>query len=176
MHEFQRRQRIEKFERVNYRIALALAVGAATLLLFFAGGAVLGGCTPAQEGGSASTTPVAAVQSGEVGAHVTLETPSGPVLLELGTGYAKAEGAGAEGVRVLDWGATGRLQVALSGSTHSLSLDAGGEREEEGWAHCVEGEYSSGGVTVHGAVPGLQCPTPGVQVTYGAQAEDATGE
>ena len=160
------------YERIGdglIKVVILLAI--ATVAIGLA--SLAGGCSPAQEGGEGSSEtiwPSAAIQEGEVQAHVTLETAQGPVLIELGTGYASVEGSGAESVRVQDWGASGRLKMAVNNSSHDLLVEASGTREGEGWAHCVEGEYASGGVTVHGAVPGLQCPTSGIQVSMGASS------
>jgi hypothetical protein len=97
-------------------------------------------------GGCGSTPPT--VESGSIRGAITLDTPQGPITVDLGTGLVLAPG---EGWALSHYELQAETTIAAGGIVHVVGIEAEGP--------CVRVRYA-GVAVVSAPVPGTVCEPP----------------
>lgn len=126
-------------------------------VVILVGTSAICGCQP-----GAVDWPAVQVDRGAVDAAILVDTPQGEVEISIVAGVPMVRAG--DGWRVVSWRVTSSIAVSADGSLHVVEIAAAGDDD----GRCVEGDYLSGGIHVHGQVPGMRCDGEPITVEIGA--------
>lgn len=148
--------------------ASVVAFALLALVLLFAA-AHTAGCVSAEQGGP-QWPPEVAFEGADVEGFVVLETPSGPVRVDIGAGIVTGEGA--EGVSVSEVGIDAGGAIKVGGMRQELHVASPGKSTSEGWVQCVA--FDSASEVADGLFVRVHAIPPGLDATCGAAAFDVS--